>query len=233
MKLLVIAPHCDDAEYGVGGTIARHLREKTIEEVMIAVVACTVYDPTRTGYEEHDWQRWAQQTQACEAMRKVNPSIPVNCVILGAPGKYLENRVEEKRSQLIKDLDSLIQALKFDDVFIPLPSYNQDHVAIHDACITALRPAGHERFMPTYVWAYEYPMNCWGPTPPYNGKSYVRMTAQDFEAKKKALLKHSGVGEGEGFGIKDMAGVKSLAKMRGNEVNCDFAEMFYLVREVY
>ena len=41
---------------------------------------------------------------------------------------------------LIPDLEKIIQESKPDTVLLPQPSYNQDHRAVYDAAITALRP---------------------------------------------------------------------------------------------
>ena len=41
-KVLVISPHSDDSEYGLGGTIIRHLEEG--DEVRVSLIVATSVD---------------------------------------------------------------------------------------------------------------------------------------------------------------------------------------------
>lgn len=53
---------------------------------------------------------------------------------------YLENKVNNYVMQdLIPIFEEQINKVKPDKVFIPYPSYNQDHIAVYDAALVALR----------------------------------------------------------------------------------------------
>ena len=118
-----------------------------------------------------------------------------------------------------------------DELFICLPSFNQDHQALFDATITALRPGRFDHIK--RIWMYEYPGNSWGPEPPRGGRCYVRMGRHDLTMKLAALAVH----KSQGFGTDHlqhvgMSGSQALSALRGSECSAEHAELFYLLREI-
>jgi N-acetylglucosamine malate deacetylase 1 len=134
------------------------------------------------------------------------------------------------QESLIRRVEEVIGGEKPDEVFVNLPSSNQDHNALHDATITALRP---DRFGVKRIWAYEHTGNSWGPPPPSWGRCYVRLTEADIAAKLNALWEHKSQFEGRGPQHSSPKGAQKLAALRGSECGAEFGELLYLLREVY
>lgn len=67
--------------------------------------------------------------------------------------------------QFIDIFQALINRVKPSAVFIPYPSYNQDHQVINKAALVALRPHDKNHFV-RFVAAYEETDSLWGCEPP-------------------------------------------------------------------
>lgn len=222
MKTLCIAPHADDVEYGMGGYLSRIAREE-LGEVVVGVIAGGDY-LSRWDVLVRGDQREKETAAAMEVL-----GVKRHCTLAAAP----ENRFDVVgRRDLVAAVDALLKLDMFDEVFIPLPSFNQDHQALFDACITAFRP-GRWPFVKR-IWAYEYPGNCMGPQPPAWGRCYVKLEGMHLAMKTRSLLAHEsqldGHGSQEHVGI---VGMRALAALRGSECGAQHAELFYLVREVF
>ena len=121
-----------------------------------------------------------------------------------------------------------IGVFKPTDLFVNLPSFNQDHRRLFDACVTALRP-GAADWVPR-VYAYEYPGNAWGEPAPAWGKVYVPLETDAFEAKLAAVRAHASQWEGREDTHVGPTGAAKLALLRGSECGARYAELLYLMR---
>ena len=75
-------------------------------------------------------------------------------------------------SSLISDIEGLLNTLRPDIVFIPNPSYNQDHQAVYDASVIALRP--HDlNHNPPVVLVYYQPQDIWQPKSPIDPSVFI------------------------------------------------------------
>jgi LmbE family N-acetylglucosaminyl deacetylase len=218
MKLLVIAPHCDDAEFGCGGYIARHGKDAMIVTVGASDLKLVGAYETTTGAQRLEEQKAAVEVLGCRwAMDEI-------------PGLF-ENNYPPMFNSILGLIEDMIDAYRPQELLFPLPSFNQDHETVYRACITALRPTMPRPYLKKTM-AYEYPMNCWGPQVPDLGKVYVPLTYGEFHQKLEALNCHkSQVGDRE-HSIAGSMGVANLAVMRGLECGERWAELFYLHKEV-
>ena len=219
-KVLVLAPHADDAEFGVGGYLHRMAREKTAAAQVVIFA----------------YGNYVRANGECVTFEERKAETAASLALLGADHKFVEgfyeNYGDTGPSKLVGQIEMLIDTVRPDELFVCLPSFNQDHTALYRATITALRPGRADRVK--RVWAYEYPGNCWGPEAPLWGHCYVRLSSEDFNAKMSALLEHAS----QGFGVDHarhvgMAGMCALAALRGSECGTSWAELFYLLREIY
>jgi len=111
MKIVVIAPHPDDAELGMGGTIARLVAEG--HEVLI--VDLTDGEPTPQGTPE---KRRAEASDADRILgtRRVN---------LGLPNRRLEHTIEARHA-----LAAVLRRERCEILFAPHPEdAHPDHIA--------------------------------------------------------------------------------------------------------
>jgi LmbE family N-acetylglucosaminyl deacetylase len=219
-RILVLAPHADDAEFGMGGYLCRMAREETAK-AQVVIFAYGDYvraDGPRVTFE-------GRKAETAEAMK-----------LLGAEHRFVEgfheNYGESSRLKLTAMVETVLEWGQPDELFVCLPSFNQDHQALFDATITALRPGRFDHIK--RIWMYEYPGNSWGPEPPRGGRCYVRMGRHDLTTKLAALAAH----KSQGFGTDHiqhvgMSGSQALSALRGSECSAEHAELFYLLREIY
>ena len=218
-NILVIAPHCDDAEYGLGGFLAKLKEEVSKHYVTLLVIGPGSYvrkkvvtDPTLAREEQE--QSW------------LNMDLNGELIFLNHPGNYFD---QVPIVEIAADIEQVMDRAGADTIFIPLPSYNQDHKVVHDACLIALRP-GNLLDIDTTIYAYEYPGNCWGTQAPNTGKVYVSLGVSQINKKLECLKKHKSQTKGKLLFGTDS--VKELARVRGNECGYTHAELFYLYRMV-
>lgn len=118
MVVLIISPHTDDAELGMGATISKLVREKN---KVYHLVVCPNIIPESTSEE-------------FIASNKV----------LGVTDTYLfqgfEHRtLHEKRQELLDRLIPIRDILKPDRVYIPALDIHQDHEAVHKEALRCFK----------------------------------------------------------------------------------------------
>ncbi len=204
-KKLVISPHIDDEILGCGGI----LDENTF------VLYC--------GFDEsHIKSDWVRDRP------KVNERLlELNAVqnLLGFDYEILYNKVNYYIIQdLISSFEKFINDLKPNSIYIPNPSYNQDHKTVYDAAMVALRPHDLNHFVKK-VLIYEQPqVHLWNHTfREFNANYYVPI---DINRKITAYeLMKSQVRS-----FRDQDILKSMAYLRGKQSNCKYAEAFEIIR---
>ncbi|MFA5246151.1 MAG: PIG-L family deacetylase [Pedobacter sp.] len=201
MKILILSPHIDDAEFGAGATI-RKFTDNTF--CWIAFSDCAESLPE--GFPE-------------ETLRKEFKQI---CKLYGIDNYTVANfPVRNFTSHRQEILEILFKARnEFNPDLVIGPSLNdthQDHTVIANEMIRA--------FKNTSIISYELPWN--------NLKSvnnyYVRITSEQLEFKLKVLsLYESQIVKNRPYSNPEF--IESLAKVRGTQINVQYAEAFELIR---
>ena len=216
-RAVVIAPHPDDETLGAGGTIARLVENGT--DVSILVVSGhlpPLYD------EESFVATRKEAEQAFEVLGVKHfeflkiPATMVNQV----PVAELNGRISQ-----------FIQGVRPNWVFLPFPDRHIDHRIIFDSSVVACRPVGIEP--PQVVLAYETlsetHWNVPGVEPAFVPEFFIDIS-QQIEIKTTALAKYDSQLLEEPSRSIDAA--NALARFRGSQNGCCFAEAFKVVRIV-
>ena len=132
MRKLIIAPHVDDDVLGCGGILDENC----------FVLYC--------GLDETGIPNRPSEQERKEEIHSVINITHHNYRILD----NLVNHYNEQ--QLIGQIEKEINILKPDEVYVCNPSYNQDHRAVYDATMVALRPHDKNHFVKR-VLLYEQP----------------------------------------------------------------------------
>ncbi len=157
--------------------------------------------------------------------------------LLGVPhhltlGAATENEFDlVGRAALIRAVDTLLGQESFDEVFVCLPSLNQDHTALYEATLAAFRPGrwpGVKR-----IWAYTHPGNTAEAAQGTSGRCYVKIEGCDMKSKVSALWEHKSQFDRKPKGPDRPEGAMILARQMGSLCGAEFAEVFWLIREVY
>ena len=204
-RVLVLAPHTDDAELGCGGTIARLLRNGT-----------TVFVAAFSTAEE--------SLPPGAAPTRLRDEFLCSMKLLGIPREntfvfgYPVRRLSYFRQELLEELVKLRREIKPDMVFLPSATdLHQDH--------QILNAEGLRCFKDMTVWGYELPWNNIG----FPAQAFIILEPCDLQSKWKALQAYQSQFElaRPYFSWEFIAG---LAQVRGVQVKAPYAEAFEVMR---
>lgn len=218
--VLIFAPHCDDAELGCGGYIARLRAEGHM--VCVAVASAS-----RIKFLHED-EPVSGDTRLAEFQASMEK---LNVTDWAWFSDQYEGCLEQCPSKdLVAWMDNLQAKYEPNEILIPLSSSHQDHVTMHRLCIAATRPSSHKPW-PEKVMAYEYPMNCWGDPGVSRAQGGMYVNVSPFiEEKLEALRCYKTQMRGSDSLI-SIDAVMALAKLRGIESGFEYAELFHVLRE--
>lgn len=202
MKKLIIAPHVDDDVLGCGGI----LNEDCF------VLYCGINE---TGIPDRPTeQERLGEIHSVMSITKHNYKILDNLV----------NHYNEQ--QLIEQIERVINVNKPDEVYVCHPSYNQDHRAVYDATMVALRPHDKNHFVKK-VFVYEQPhMLFWD----NGGVDFKPNYFVPIDIEKKVKVYETMKSQVRSF--RSPEHLKAIGKLRGGQSNCEYAEAFQILRWV-
>ena len=206
-RILVLAPHTDDAELGAGGSMAKWLEAGV--DLHVAVFS-TAEDSLPAGSSP------SQLADECNASLDVLGVKPENRTILHYPVRKLGYH----RQEVLENMVAMERQLNPDWILIPSGAdLHQDHATIHDEAMRAFK---HKTLL-----GYELPWN----HITFSASAFVTLDKRHLDKKWYALTKYTSQLEmGRAYFTKEFH--ESLAKVRGLQVKHDWAEAFELIRVV-
>ena len=203
MKILVLAPHTDDGEFGCGGTIAKHIE---------------------AGHELH-----YAAFSACE--QSVLPQFPKDILVtevkkattvLGVKSKNLHlfkynvRTFNFHRQEILDDLINLRDSIDPDIIYTPsIHDIHQDHFTISNEAIRA--------FKFRTIYCYELPWNNFS-----FSTTYFNFLNEKNLNKKIAALKEYKSQQHRPYANENF--IRSLATTRGVQIGTKYAEVFEVIR---
>ena len=204
-KLLVLAPHTDDAEIGCGGTIS-FLKRRNYEVYIVAFSSAADSLPAKMP----------RDTLVKEYLASAKKMGIID------PRKFIYDfKVREfsyYRQEILDILISLRKLINPDLVLLPSTSdFHQDHQTISQEGIRA--------FKNSTILGYELPWN----HNEFSGNYFFHLSEQDLQNKWEYMSSYeSQVKLNRGYFVKDK--IFSWAKMRGMQCNSQYAECFEHIR---
>lgn len=195
---LIIAPHVDDDVIGCGGIL----------DSDTTVWYC--------GIDEFHVVSWEDRVKEAEAVAE----LAGNSVVFGV-GKVNYYQFNEIKDQL----EYQINKHQPEEVFLPWPSYNQDHQTVYDAAMVAMRPHDRNHFVKR-VLLYEEPDCFW----PGIGEAFRPNYFRKIDIDKKLSL--YGAMPSQVRGHRSLEAIKALAAVRGAAIMEDYAEAYHILRWV-
>jgi LmbE family N-acetylglucosaminyl deacetylase len=204
-RILVLAPHTDDAELGCGGTIARLLREGKDVYVAAFSTAEQSLPPGVPATRLRDEFLAAMETLGIP---------PEKSFVFGYPVR----RLSYYRQEVLEELVKLRRQVKPDMVLLPSASdLHQDH--------QVLNVEGLRCFKDMSIWGYELPWN----NISFSSQAFVTLETCDLQAKWGALQAyHSQFELSRPYFTWQF--IESLARVRGVQVHEPYAEAFEVIR---
>lgn len=202
-KILVIAPHTDDGELGMAGTIAK-LIDHGVEVYYCGFSIAEAAVPK--GFPKEILADEVKEATKSIGILEKNLTIhrfPVRCF-------------SEHRQAILQTMIDLKIIRDYDAVFIPsINDIHQDHQVIAQEAIRA--------FKNTSILSYELPWN----NLTFNNTCFVQLEKQYIEKKIRAINMYQSQAH-QSYMAPDF--IEGLARVRGTQINILYAEVFEVVR---
>ena len=216
-KIVVISPHPDDETLGLGGSLLRFAENGA--EISILVVSGHL-PPL---YQEASFLK--TQTEAIKAYELMGVT---NYEFAKIPATYINQKPVSELNFIISDF---IQKIKPNIVFIPFYDRHIDHRVIFDASVVACRPnfKGFPRYVMAYETLSETHWNVPGVEPQFAPEffidisSYIDRKIEILNCFESQIINNDS---------RSAEACKSLARFRGSQNGCKYAESFKIVRIV-
>lgn len=211
MRILFIGAHYDDVELSAGGTIAKFIADK--HEVFINVV-------TGSDYTTYNGEILREKYEAGKEGIKA-------LTILGVKDYKIKNLGFETKkvpfnSELIEVINRSIDTIKPNLIITHhiLTESHQDHINTAKSVMAAARRCNA-------IWAFEslYPSKL--SSIPFHATKYVDVSKY-MTQKVESLKAHKSQWEKYPY-WEDM--ILSLGRLRGIEMNCQYAESFEIIKD--
>lgn len=202
-RILVLAPHTDDAEFGCGGTIAK-LIENENEVYCAAFSACQ-----QSVLPQFPSDILITEVKAASLSLGIKPE---NLILFD----YEVRTFNYKRQEILDDMIKMRQEIKPDVIFMPcLNDIHQDHKTIAEEALRAFK---------TYsIFCYEMLWN----NLDFTTSTFVVLAERHLEKKIIALKEYKSQAHrpycNEEF-------IRSLASVRGIQIGTKYAECFDVLR---
>jgi LmbE family N-acetylglucosaminyl deacetylase len=214
-RILVIAPHCDDETYGMGGTIIKRMKQG--DEVHIVAVCAGKMQFEHSG--EVDVEREIREN---EFMAVVNAYGCTGEILPFTQDSYLDM---VPTRDIVNGIEKIQDKFRADIWYVAGSSYHQDHRKVFEACSAAARPT--RKNVAKEIYTYEHPLYSWNPP-------VWKFTPQVYEIISEELNKKIEVCELYKSQLRPgMLGMKHIREFSiacGTEIGQNAAERFEVVR---
>jgi len=204
-RILVLAPHTDDGEFGCGGSIARFIEEG--KEVYY-IAFSTAEDSVPDGFPKNILEI---EVREATKILGINPN---NLIIY----KFQVRKLNYVRQEILEELVSLKSKINPDLVFIPSPNdLHQDHYTV--------AMEGMRAFKQVSILGYELPWN----NITFHTQAFINLEEQHITKKIEALKAYKSQ-QNRYYANEDF--IRSLAITRGTQISAKYAEAFEVIRWV-
>lgn len=202
-KILILAPHTDDGEFGCGGTIAKYIEEGA-EVFYAAFSACE-----QSVLKNFPRDILITEVKSATSILGIKPE---NLRLY----QYEVRKFNFSRQAILEDMVKLNNEIKPDLVFMPCENdVHQDH---HTIFLEGLRA-----FKFTTILCYELPWNNFS----LNTVSFVHLTEGQIETKIRALKEYKSQAH-RAYANEEF--IRALAITRGTQIGTRYAETFEVKR---
>lgn len=202
-RIMVLAPHTDDGELGCGGTIARAISEGA---VVYYIAFSTAEASVPDGFARNQLEKEVREATS----------------LLGIPEdqlfvyKYQVRKLNYVRQEILEELIRLRAIIQPEVVFLPSSEdIHQDHVTIYKEGVRAFKHSS--------LFGYELLWNNLS----FSTDCFIKLEPEQLETKICALSAYK-TQEGRHYMRPEF--IRSLATVRGTQINEMYAEAFEVVR---
>ncbi len=202
-RILILAPHTDDGEFGCGGSIAKFIEEgKTIYYVALSTAEKSV---------PPEWPKNILETEVKEATRRIG--IPSSNLIIY---KYEVRKLNYVRQEILEELVRLKKEISPQLVFMPsINDLHQDHSTVATEALRAFKQVS--------IMGYELPWN----TITFHTQGFIKLKESHLKKKIHALQAYNSQ-SGKDYASEDF--IRGWARTRGTQIGTTYAETFEITR---
>jgi len=214
-NLLILSPHPDDEILGCGGLMSKVKSNNGKVHVLLFTYGYASQSSTRRQEFENVMNYMNVDSHSCLYHDRYHSR-------LDEIGVY----------DIIQNIEKSIRALKPTICAIPFPSFHQDHRAVYEAAIAALRIPTHiEKYALPQVIVYEYPQVSWSLYEPFFVPNMYVDINSEIEIKLKAFELYYSQNKSNDHAI-SKNGINALSSYRGKEISAQNAEAYILKRGI-
>lgn len=213
-KILVITPHPMDETIGMGGTILKHAANG--DELHLLILT----KPEESKWEKEKLEKNTKEVLNIAVRYKFKSYRRLN---------YIQDSLNES---IIKELTEVLKGtfelIKPEIIYIPfINSLNSDYNVTFKAVLTAIESF---RQKVKRILCYEVVSNSNFAVEIFNPNIYIDIS-EFIDEKMKILNMYEE--DIQGYPLaKSAENIRSIAKVRGAEINTEYAEAFMLVKEI-
>jgi LmbE family N-acetylglucosaminyl deacetylase len=202
-RVLVLAPHTDDGEFGCGGTITKLISEGH-EVYYAAFSACQ-----QSVLPQFPSDILITEVKEATAVLGIQPS---NLILFD----YDVRTFGYNRQAILDDMIKLRADIQPELIFMPtITDVHQDHKTIAEEGMRAYKFSS--------IFSYELPWNNFS----FHTSSFVHLNEEFIQTKVKALKAYQSQAH-RPYADEDF--IRSLARTRGVQIGTHYAEAFEVVR---
>jgi LmbE family N-acetylglucosaminyl deacetylase len=205
-RVLILAPHTDDGEFGCGGTITK-LSQQGSEVFYVAFSACE-----QSVLPQFPKDILITEVKAATQQIAIKPE---NLILFN----YDVRTFNFRRQEILENMIRLRNELKPDLILMPsINDIHQDHLTIAQEGLRAFKFSN--------IFCYEVPWNNLS----FNTTCFSILNESHLEKKIKALEEYKSQSH---RGYANAEFIRSLARVRGVQVNEQYAEVFDVLRFIF
>lgn len=202
-RVLVLAPHTDDGEFGCGGSIAKFI-EGGVEVYYAAFSACQ-----QSVLKQFPSDILITEVKSATSVLGIKKE---NLILFN----YDVRTFSFRRQEILEDLIKLRDEIKPDLVFMPSENdMHQDHYTIASEGIRAFKFCS--------VLCYEVPWN----NLTFNTSSFIHLEEKHIQKKINALSEYKSQAH-RTYANEEF--IRALARTRGVQISTKYAETFDIIR---
>jgi len=214
-KMLIVEAHSDDSCISIGGFLERFKKEYEYHFFLTAVSSVKLHHTGLVSKEDRI-KEYENFIGAFEGIWHKNEHAPFD----------FDSRLDQvARRDIVTVIEQIIGEVEPHVLVCQGPSFHHDHTIVYEATIAATRPTA--RFCPQEIYVMENPtyVHSIGPSTDFKPDFYCQLTKEEIELKLERFKGcfPSQIRNGKRNYL-SLDGIRSLARYRGIEAGCEYAE---------
>lgn len=214
-KILIVEAHSDDSCISIGGFLERFKQEFEYHFFLTAVSSLTLHHKGLISRDERI-KEYEHFIKTFDGNWHYFDEIPFD----------FDSKLDRvARRDIVTAIEKVIGNVQPEILICQGPSFHHDHTIVYEATIAATRPTAV--FCPPEIYVMENPtyVHSIGPSTDFKPDFYCRLTTEEIELKLKRFQESfpSQIRDGKKNYL-SLEGIRSLARYRGIEAGCEYAE---------